>query len=268
MSWRRLIFVGWCLAIVLGANRPALSQEEWLGVKVVERRPGVMLKAGKRMVGRMSDLGPTPLVIEAQGDWLRVGTESRSGWVQQRDVVALEEAAIFFSSVIKSDPKRGWAYNLRGIALQDQGQFEEALRDYSMAVRLNPRDAAAHNNRAWLLATCPNDQQRDSVQALNSALQACKLSNWKQPIYLDTLAAAYASTGDFKSAAKWQAQAIKQLPHDEDFQREARERLEMYAAGSGFEAMNTDEIIGTGEGVVEPAPRRQTATGPSSRRRR
>lgn len=271
MLWRRLLFVGWCISAVVFADRAALaqdSQEEWLGIKVLEKRPGVVLKVGKRVVGKMSDLGPTPLVIETQGDWLRVGTETRSGWVHLRDVVTIAEAPDYFTAVLKSDPKRGWAYNLRGIALQEQGDFEAALKDYSLAVRLNPRDAAAHNNRAWLLATCPSDVQRDSAQALNSAKQACKLSNFKQPIYLDTLAAAYASTGDFKSAAKWQAQAIKQLSYDEDFQREARERLEMYAAGSGFEATNTDEVVESGEPVLESVQRPESGNRPSSRRRR
>lgn len=278
MSGRSLLFVSWFLGSLFGAECLAMAQddqEEWLGVKVLERRPGVLLKVGQRVVGKMSDLGPMPLVIETQGDWLRLGTEYRSGWVRTRDVVPVDQAADYFTSVIKTDPKRGWAYNLRGMARQEQGEFDAALKDYSTAVRLTPRDASAHNNRAWLLATCPDDIQRDSAQALNAAKTACKLSNYKQPIFLDTLAAAYAAAGDFKSAAKWQAQAMKQMPHDEDFQREARERLEMYSAGSGYEATETDQVVESEEPavvnerpVVESAQRLPSPGRRASSRRR
>lgn len=271
MVGRRLLFVGWFFCSFLSAEGLATAQDvhaEWLGVKVLERRPGVLLKVGKRVVGKMSDLGPTPLVIESQGDWLRVGTDSHSGWVRQRDVTPIDQAPEYFSRVIKAAPKRGWAYNLRGIARQERGDFEGALKDYTMAVRLNPRDAAAYNNRAWLLATCPDSAHRNSAQALASARQACKLTNWKQPIFVDTLAAAYAAEGDFKSAAKWQAQAMKQLARDEDFQREASERLEMYVAGSGYQSLETDAITASEEPAGKTARRASSGNRPSSRRRR
>lgn len=264
MSRRCVFFVIWCLAFAL-SDRPLVAQEEdWIGLKVLESRPGVTLKSGKRVIGKMSDLGATPLVLETQGDWLRVGTDARSGWVQSRDVVTIDEAPEYFTRAIKASPKRSWAYNLRGIALQEVGRYDEALKDYSIAVRLNPRDAAAHNNRAWILATCPDDQQRDGQLALSSAMQACKLTKYRQPIYLDTLAAAYAAAGDFKSAYNWQAKAIKQLPHDKDFQREARERLELYASAASFEPTTTDRVQSI---ETEPAEL-NTAESPSSTRRR
>jgi tetratricopeptide (TPR) repeat protein len=237
-----------------------------------------MLKAGKRLVGKMADLGATSLVLETQGEWLRVGSEARSGWVHLNDVVAIDEAVEYFTSVVKAEPKRGWGYNLRGIALQDQGRYDAALHDYTMAIRLNPRDAAAYNNRAWILATCPDDQARDSQQAVAAAQQACKLSNFKQPIYLDTLAAAYAAAGDFQSAYSWQAKAIKLLPGDQEFQREARERLELYAAGVSYEGATSDEIRSVEPRSVEPQPAEPRPLAPrtaesrpqtgSSRRRR
>lgn len=268
--WPRYsILIAWSLAFLLSPQPLAAQEEDWIGVKVLERRPGVMIKSGKRVIGRMSDLGATPLVIETQDEWLRVGTEARSGWVHQRDIVAIDEAIEYFTHAIKADPKKSWAYNLRGVALQDEGRYDEALRDFSAAVRLNPRDAAAHNNRAWILATCPDDQARDSQLALASAQQACKLTNYKQPIYLDTLAAACAAASDFKSAYSWQAKAIKLLPHDEDFQREARVRLELYASGASFEPTMSDE---TRSVDTEPAPlEAHTAEAPApatSRRRR
>lgn len=268
MSRRALTILAWCLAFLLSDRPLAAQEEDWIGIKVLERRPGVMLKSGKRAVGRMSDLGAMPLVLETQDEWLRIGSDARSGWVHQRDIVAINEAVEYFSRAIKAEPKRSWAYNLRGVALQEEGRYDEALRDYSTAVRLNPRDAAAHNNRAWILATCPDDQQRDGQSAVASAMQACKLTNYKHAIYIDTLAAAYAAAGDFKSAYSWQAKAIKQMPQDEDFQREARERLELYASGASFEPTTSDEVRSVDS---EPAPLEvepRTAETPSTSRRR
>jgi len=268
MSRCGFIVLAGCLAFLLSDRPLAAQEEDWIGVKVLERRPGVMLKSGKRAVGRMSDLGATPLVLETQDEWLRVGSDARSGWVHQRDIVAIDEAVEYFTHAIKAEPKRSWAYNLRGIALQEEGRYDEALRDYSTAVRLNPRDALAHNNRAWILATCPDDQQRDSQSAVTSALQACKLTNYKQPTYVDTLAAAYAAAGDFKSAYSWQAKAIKLMPKDDDFQREARERLELYASGASFESTTSDEVRSVDS---EPAPAElepRTVEAPSTSRRR
>jgi hypothetical protein len=44
---------------------------------------------------------------------------------------------------------------------------------------------------------------------------------------LDTLAAAYAESGDFESARKWQTKAIELLT-DEPEQDEIRKRIELY----------------------------------------
>ena len=71
---------------------------------------------------------------------------------------------------------------------------------YRKDLEIRPRHAEAHNNLAWLLATCPVASLRNGAKAVQHALRANKLSGGKQPDILDTLAAAYAEAGRFPEA--------------------------------------------------------------------
>ncbi len=50
---------------------------------------------------------------------------------------------------------------------------------------------------------------------------------------MDTLAAAYAESGDFEQAKRWQAKAIEVAPDGKDKQ-EMRGRLELYKQGKTY----------------------------------
>ncbi len=101
------------------------------------------------------------------------------------------------------------------------------MADYDEAIRLDPDDANALNGRAWLWATCPDPKYRNGKKAVDSALRSSGLTKWKEPMILDTLAAAHAEAGDFDSAVKWQTKAIELLTdtkEKDDFQK----RLKLY----------------------------------------
>jgi tetratricopeptide (TPR) repeat protein len=137
-----------------------------------------------------------------------------------------------FTAAIKLDPKLADPYANRGNAFRGRGQYEQAIADFEKAVRLDPRNAAAHNNLAWLRATCPDEKYRDGKAAVEAAKQACELADWKNPDWLDTLAAAYAEAGDFEEAVKTQTLAIEQAP---DAQRpDLQARLALYKEQKPF----------------------------------
>lgn len=103
----------------------------------------------------------------------------------------------------------------QGLVFQKRGQFESAISSFQEAIQTDPTDADSFDRLAWLLATCKNDQIRNGPDALKQALIACELSHRKTWNHLFTLAAAYAETGDFKSAIECAEAAIELITFDE-----------------------------------------------------
>src|SRR5438552_1271748 len=91
------------------------------------------------------------------------------------------------------------------------GKYAEALKEFDYLVSLHPRNvtlARALSDRAWFRATCPNASFRNGQQAVKDAKAACSIMIWKDEHMIDTLAVAYAETGDFNSAVQYAAQAL------------------------------------------------------------
>jgi len=91
------------------------------------------------------------------------------------------------------------------------GKHAEALKEFDYLISLHPRYstlARALSDRAWFRATCPNVSFRNGQQAVKDAKAACSIMIWKDEHMIDTLAVAYAETGDFNSAIQYAAQAL------------------------------------------------------------
>ena len=100
---------------------------------------------------------------------------------------------------------------LRADANIKLGNYDSALRDINQLLSLGEKgDAYAHalNASAWLRATCPNSRFRNGQLAITEAKKACGLTNYQKPEVLDTLAAAYAETGDFENALRFEEKAL------------------------------------------------------------
>ncbi|NIM70661.1 MAG: hypothetical protein GTO48_09480, partial [Xanthomonadales bacterium] len=87
--------------------------------------------------------------------------------------------------------------------------YGDALAYLELAHAANPGDVAVANNLAWLLATCPEPRYRNGPRALRLARQACEATAHKSPPLLDSLAAAYAETGQFDQAVATTRQALE-----------------------------------------------------------
>jgi tetratricopeptide (TPR) repeat protein len=113
-----------------------------------------------------------------------------------------------FIMYVALNPDDSLAYNYLGWCRDETGDYGGALYDYQKAVEVDTNSAWACNNLAWELAVCPDAKVRNGGKALEYAKKACELTDWKDPAYVDTLAAAYAEDGNFDEAVKWEQKAI------------------------------------------------------------
>ena len=91
-------------------------------------------------------------------------------------------------------------YFLGGSLYYSSGHTQEALAHRREALRIDPNFVPAMNDAAHALAASPNASDRDGVEAVKLVERAVKLSGAGNPVYLDTLAAAYAKGGRFPEA--------------------------------------------------------------------
>jgi tetratricopeptide (TPR) repeat protein len=95
-----------------------------------------------------------------------------------------------------------------------RNDYRRALEYLEAELRQFPDLHSAHKMRAWILATCRDAQFRNGKVAVESAKRACELDNWGADS-IATLAAAYAESGDYPSAVRWQTKAVDMLKSTE-----------------------------------------------------
>ncbi|MDR3634250.1 MAG: hypothetical protein P4L84_10615 [Isosphaeraceae bacterium] len=116
------------------------------------------------------------------------------------------------------------------------------LAAFTEQARRYPGLVSAHQERAWILATCPEPSLRDGKAAVASATRAYELTNGKDHHVLTILAAAYAEEGNFRLAVDWQRKAMERfaavVSDNDNFKNvvlgDEQKRLDLYQAGKPF----------------------------------
>ncbi|MGO8836407.1 MAG: tetratricopeptide repeat protein [Limisphaerales bacterium] len=145
----------------------------------------------------------------------------------------LDEAIENYRQAIRVNSNRPETFFHLGMTLDQLGRTREAVAQYREALKLNPNLAGALNNLAWVLATSPDDQLRNGTEAVRLAEQACELTHYREPLFIGTLAAAYAEAGRFPEAVTT-AEKAEQLATSAGLTAVAaknHELLELYQAG-------------------------------------
>jgi protein O-mannosyl-transferase len=118
-------------------------------------------------------------------------------------------------------------------ALQMLGKGDAARAAYERALRLDEKWPQATNAEAWRLATDPDAALRNGLLAVHLAAQVCEATGSQNPIYLDTLAAAYAEAGRFADAQATAEKAMA-LTSPGERRESLRKRLDLYRTGRAF----------------------------------
>jgi tetratricopeptide (TPR) repeat protein len=139
------------------------GQRNWVGRDVMIKSPGVKLQVGRR-------LGPVPFaeimtVEQVRGDWLWVG----NGWLPRDKVVSLDEAATWFTAQIRNRPTP-FAYVSRAAARVEKGDYNGAIEDCTMALKIDPRCEEAYDYRATA-----RGNQKNFAEAINDCDHAIRL---------------------------------------------------------------------------------------------
>ena len=138
-----------------------------------------------------------------------------------------------FNEAIQINPENAETYAYQGLTFHSQGKYQQAADAYSKALQISPDHALTLNNYAWLLITAKLPEFRNVTQALDFATKAVKLTEEKNPSFLDTLAAVYAALNQFDNAVQIQTKAVEIIEKDnlENLIVDARRVLQSYKQG-------------------------------------
>jgi tetratricopeptide (TPR) repeat protein len=135
-----------------------------------------------------------------------------------------------------------------GAAFSRKGKTDLAIRWYKEAIRCKPDWVFAINNLAWIQATHNQAEFRDPVEAVERALRACELTEYKNPSVLDTLAAAYAAADRFSDAVATAEKAVELASSsNKELAERIQSRLRLYRAGRPYIARPADASSETHE---------------------
>jgi len=129
--------------------------------------------------------------------------------------------------------------NLAGVFAR-LGKYREAVQHFDDALKLDPNSIEGLNNLAWLLSTSPETSVRDGGRAVTLAERGCSLTEFKMPVLLGTLGAAYAEAGRFAEAiaAAERACAAASQAGDTATASKNQELLGLYRANRAYRDSN------------------------------
>jgi Flp pilus assembly protein TadD len=145
-------------------------------------------------------------------------------------------AMIQFQKVLENNPLDAKANYYLGIVLFQTGWVDKAMAHFQKALESQPDFTDAWDSldhTAWLLATSPEASVRNGPKALALARQLARLSGGNNLAKLDTLAAAYAETGQFPEAidAAQQALALALSQNNTALASTLRQHIKLFQAG-------------------------------------
>ncbi len=141
-----------------------------------------------------------------------------------------EQAIVDLGEVLRRAPNNQEALIARADLELQLEQWSAARADLIGLSGINSVDPETADWAAWPLATSVYPELRDGKAAVALATRACEATGFTNQKYLETLAASYAESGDFRQAIKWQQRAIS-VASDANVARLLRWQLGKYEKG-------------------------------------
>ena len=209
--------------------------------RALEINPG-SVEASLALGSVLDEEGHSAEAIEAHRATLALDPGNREALVRLGR--ALQEQGDFggaaqrYRELLEIEPELAAAHYGLALALVKQGHAAEGVSHFREAVRLAPDWPLALNGLAWVLATHARAPLRSGDEAALLAERASRLSGEPVPLFLDTLAAAYAEVGRFEDAVRIarRAREVAVVRGETDLTSAIEARLELYESGRPFRA--------------------------------
>jgi protein O-mannosyl-transferase len=142
----------------------------------------------------------------------------------------LDGAIAQWRTTLSIHPYDAGAHTSLGNALVQKGFLAEAADHYEKALQSEPDSILPLNNLAWVMSTGPDDSLRNNEIAVELAIKANQLSKESNPVFIRTLAAAYAQAGQFEKAIEIARRASEQAKTQgsNDLALEIQEDVDLY----------------------------------------
>jgi tetratricopeptide (TPR) repeat protein len=137
---------------------------------------------------------------------------------------------------IALEPRDAPGEEALAVVFDQLGNSSESRNHWLKALAIEPQRSSALVGLSWLLATSPDPALRNGEEAVTLATKAQDLSSGGDPIILDTLAAAYAETGQFLRALAIANRALDLADErkDESLAHAIRSRILLYGTNEPF----------------------------------
>ena len=224
-----------------GKNEEALKNV----VKSIEMNPHYdMAYFAKALI--LSELGRKYESVESIKEFIRINTYIDD---ENKDVAYIlaamgrtDEAISYLHMIVQKSPRlpklhqnlvlqfgnNEKAQTSLALYLLQQKDYGRAKEKFEKILQSNPENLAALNSLAWILSNIISFA--DAERAIDLATEACRLSHYQEPVFLDTLCASYASAGRFQEAINEAEKALLLLEPDKEsgLARQLRQRVNLY----------------------------------------
>jgi tetratricopeptide (TPR) repeat protein len=189
---------------------PVAAKGPWFGKKVLPKRDPDTIRMGDIIDGKPEYWTPHNLmnctVREDRDGWLRLYDMRREGWVAKEDMVTAEDAPAWWDKAVKERPSDYYGWHMRGVGWKDKGEYDNAIKDFTEALRLKPDSAAVYNWRglAW-------DSKKEYDKAIADYTEAIRLDP-KDALAFNNRGNAWSSKKEYDKAFADYTEAIRLDP--------------------------------------------------------